>query len=88
MSSYRRKNRNRLEIIFDILRVCWKPVLKTQIMYRATLSFKQLNEYLDFVEKKGLIVKRENHWKITRKGLRYMRIFERIQGLLKENNSH
>ena len=83
MSSFQRRRRDRLETIFVILRVCEKPILKTHIMHRANLSFSQLNEYLDFLKERGLIVKEEKHWKITRKGLGYIKIFKRIQSLLK-----
>ena len=44
-----RKRRDRLFIMAEILEIARNGCLKTQIMYRANLSFAQLNEYLGFL---------------------------------------
>ena len=49
------KRRDRLYIIAEILRIAQDGCLKTQIMYRANLSFAQLNEYLSYLIKMGLL---------------------------------
>ncbi len=49
------KRRDRLFIIAEILRIAQDGCLKTQIMYRANLSFAQLNEYLSYLIKMDLL---------------------------------
>ena len=44
-------------IIADILTIAEKPVSKTEILYRANLSFKQAEKYLSMLEKMGLLKK-------------------------------
>ena len=81
MSSSLRR-RDKYKIIFAILKICKKPTSKTQIMYRANLSFDQLKRYLKFLKEKELIVE-ESQWKTTEKGLKYIEIFKKLQSLLK-----
>ena len=55
------KRRDRLYIIAEILTIAKEGRLKTQIMYRANLSFAQLNEYLSFLTRMDLLqVQKEN----------------------------
>ena len=49
------KRRDRLFIIAEILKIAQDGSLKTQIMYRANLSFAQLNDYLSFLIKMDLL---------------------------------
>ena len=49
------KRRDRLFIIAEILKIAQDGCLKTQIMYRANLSFAQLNDYLSFLIKMDLL---------------------------------
>jgi predicted transcriptional regulator len=51
------KRRDKLCIIAEILEIAKDGTLKTQIMYRANLSFAQLNDYLKFMLKIKLIQK-------------------------------
>jgi len=51
------KRRDKLCIIAEILEIAKEGTLKTQIMYKANLSFAQLNEYLKFMLKIKLIEK-------------------------------
>jgi len=44
-----RKRRNRLNIIAEILDTAKDGALKTQIMYKANLSFNQLKTYLELL---------------------------------------
>ena len=75
LESYR-KRRDRLYIIAQILTIAKDGCLKTQIMYRANLSFGQLNEYISFLTKMDLLkVKNENRrstYRITAKGEKYL----------------
>jgi len=51
------KRRDKLSIIAEVLEIAKDGALKTQIMYRANLSFAQLNDYVKFMLKTGLINK-------------------------------
>ena len=81
-----RKRRDRLYIISEILIIAKDGSLKTQIMYRANLSFAQLNEYLSFLLKIKLlkVVKHNGKtaYKTTTKGIKYLENYEKIAGLL------
>ncbi|MFQ6087234.1 MAG: winged helix-turn-helix domain-containing protein [Candidatus Bathyarchaeia archaeon] len=83
-----RKRRDRLFIMAEILNVATEGVLKTQIMYRANLSFAQLNEYLSLLLKLNLlkVVKtpEKTIYKTTDKGLRYLQSYREIRELLKK----
>lgn len=82
-----RKRRDRLYIIAEILAIAKDGSLKTQIMYRANLSFAQLNEYLDFLLKKELLKMDTNNgktfYKTTSKGIKYLENYEEISNLLR-----
>ena len=87
-----RKRRNRLYIIAEILTVAKEGSLKTQIMYRANLSFAQLNEYLSFLIKIYLLkIQNENGKKIyrtTTKGNKYLEKYKDITNLLGNNEKN
>jgi predicted transcriptional regulator len=60
--------RTRLDIINDMLKASSKDgVKKTHIMYKARLSFKQLNEYLSLLKKRGLVNIENNNGNTTYK---------------------
>jgi len=92
-----RKRRDRLHIMAEVLVVTSNGALKTQVMYKANLSFAQLNEYLSFLLEVGLLKtmkKREKTvYKTTRKGAKYLESYAEIRDLLgneeqnKNNNS-
>jgi predicted transcriptional regulator len=86
---YQSKRRDRLYIIAEILMIVRDGSLKTQIMYKANLSFAQLNEYLSFLIRMGLleIHKEEgkNVYRITDKGKKYLDSYKEISGLLEDN---
>jgi len=83
-----RKRRDRLYIIAEILEVAGEGTLKTQIMYKANLSFAQLNEYLAFLLETDLIKvfsdEEKTIYKTTRKGIRYLQSYKEIRDLLKK----
>ena len=86
------KRRDKLDIIAEILTIAKDGLLKTQIMYRANLSFAQLNEYLDFLKGMNLLrIEKENRkkvYKTTEQGERYIQKYDDISYILgKENQS-
>lgn len=86
------KRRDKLYIIAEILEIARDGILKTQIMYRANLSFTQLNDYLKFMEKVNLIDKKvENNkeiYKTTPKGLEFLQCYRELTELLKTNDGN
>jgi predicted transcriptional regulator len=88
------KRRDKLYIIAEILEIAKEGTLKTQVMYRANLSFTQLNDYLDFMLKIGLLEKvdinAKNIYKASDKGLDFLQRYREMTELLKteeDNNS-
>ena len=87
-----RKRRDRLYIIAEILAIAKDGSLKTQIMYRANLSFAQLNEYLNFLLKMELLKRntkdRKIFYKTTAKGVKYLENYEEISSLLRKGEGN
>ena len=83
------KRRDKLFIIAEIIDIARDGSLKTQIMYRANLSFTQLNDYLRFIVGIGLLEKiTENGKEIyhaTEKGIDFLQRYREINELLKVN---
>jgi predicted transcriptional regulator len=78
-------------IMAEILQVAKDGALKTQMMYRANLSFAQLKEYLRLLLDLKLLEMGENNgktvYKTTSKGVRYLQSYKEIQDLLKREYS-
>jgi predicted transcriptional regulator len=85
------KRRDHLFIMAEILEVTIDGALKTQVMYRANLSFAQLNEYLKLMLDMKLLecVKNSDRtfYKTTSKGMRYLQSYRELRGLLKKEGS-
>jgi len=81
------KRRDKLHIIAEILEIAREGALKTQIMYKANLSFTQLNEYLKFMLKIHLLDRifddRKEMYRATGKGLDFLQRHHEIIELLK-----
>ena len=93
-----RQRRGRLDIIADILGIAIGGSLKTQIMYKANLSFAQVSEYIPFLLEVKLIAasfqNKKTVYKATSKGTSFLHNHTKIKDLLKaegkckgENNS-
>ena len=84
-----RKRRDRLHIIAEVLNIAEEGSLKTKIMYKANLSFAQLNEYLSFLTEMGLLKvhdeEKKKVYKTTPKGEKYLISYEEISNLLGKN---
>jgi predicted transcriptional regulator len=81
------KRRDKLLIIAEILEIAMDGSLKTQIMYRANLSFTQLNDYLNFMLRISLLeITLENDkdtYRATDKGVDFLQRYREITELLK-----
>ena len=86
----KRKRRDRLGITADILEIARNGCLKTQIMYRSSLSFSQLNEYLGFLLEATLLKSTKESTKVvyrtTRKGLDFLQNYYKIMDLLRQKD--
>ncbi|MGB9135184.1 MAG: winged helix-turn-helix domain-containing protein [Candidatus Bathyarchaeia archaeon] len=86
-----RKRRDRLFIIAEILDIAKDGVLKTQIMYKANLSFAQLNSYIKLLIETQLIEitnrDKKNIYKTTKKGVEYMESYKEVLETLNNHNN-
>jgi predicted transcriptional regulator len=84
------KRRDKLFIIAEILEIAKEGTLKTQIMYRANLSFTQLNGYLGFMIKINLLEKAATNakdvYRTTEKGLDFLQRYREISELMKTDD--
>jgi len=71
----------------QILEITKEGALKTQIMYKANLSFSQLNDYIPFMLKTNLITQQTREGKgkyiITPKGYDFLQAHSKLIQLLK-----
>jgi len=77
-----RKNRNKVEIAAQVLKVAADGAKKTHIMYGANLSFDQLEKYLKLLLDKGLLDGRSTErgtYALTDRGRRYLQEFVQYQ---------
>jgi len=83
-----RRRRDRLYIMAEILEITLEGALKTQVMYKANLSFAQLNEYLRLLLDLKLLEltgdTQRDTYKTTSKGIRYLESYRKIRNLLKK----
>ena len=71
----------------QILEITKEGTLKTQIMYKANLSFTQLNDYLQFLVKNNLVTHKTREGKevyiITLKGFNFLQVHNELLQLLR-----
>ena len=74
----------------EILDVAKQSQLKTRIMYRVNLSFKQVNEYLSFLAERGFIrvhvEKGQKLYETTAKGKLYIENYIEMANLLRSED--
>ncbi len=83
------KRRDRHDIIVEILRTARDSKMKTHIMYKAKLSYAQINEYLTLLVDKGFLesftVKQRKVlrklYRTTEKGIKLLENFEHMAKL-------
>jgi predicted transcriptional regulator len=84
------RRRDRLHIMAEILQVTLEGALKTQVMYKANLSFAQLNQYLSLLLDLDLLELKKSSeravYKTTVKGMNFLESYKQIQELLKKTN--
>ncbi len=78
--------RSRIDIISQILEVAnGRSVTKTNIMYKALLSYAQMKEYLTVLTKIDLLSYDlyTHTFKTTEKGLRFLNVYNQMDGMIK-----
>jgi len=83
------KRRDRHEIVAEILKTAVNGRIKTHIMYRAKLSYSQINEYLPLLVERGFLEnvkvtksgQRSTIYKTTSKGLEFIENLESLNKL-------
>jgi predicted transcriptional regulator len=83
------KRRDRHDIVAEILKTARGGKIKTHIMYKAKLSYSQINEYLNLLVAKGFLenmtIKRKRQtitmYRTTEKGLEFLDHLDSINKL-------
>jgi predicted transcriptional regulator len=78
-------NRSREQIIASFLGAATFPVNKTTIMFKARLSYCQLQTYLDELQNKGLLAGKNGVWVVTEKGREYVATYELIKEMIESH---
>ena len=78
-----KKRRGRTEILADILSVAGEKAKKTQIVYKANLNFRMVEEYLPHLMDKGLIENTDGEYKMTEKGREFLTDYQKMKKMLR-----
>jgi predicted transcriptional regulator len=83
------KRRDKLVIMADILQIARKGALKTQILYKANLSFEQLKQYLNLLTATDMLKKTRRKqrevYEATPKGLEFLKTHKEIMDFLNQD---
>jgi predicted transcriptional regulator len=83
------KRRDQFAIVAEIVDIAGNGTSKTHIMFRANLSFSQLNQYLEILLQKNLLektsVEGKEIYRATKKGLEFMEKQFQLIDFIKES---
>jgi len=84
------KYREHVDIVKAILESTRTGASKTQIMYKAFLSYTLLVNYLQILQDKGLLRynKKTMRYKLTKKGNQFIEYYKKIAELLDMDNTN
>jgi predicted transcriptional regulator len=89
LNGNRPRRRDKLVIMTEIIGIAVKGTSKTQIMYKANLSFSQLKRYLALLSRHSLLKKSAHDgreiYKATPKGVEFMERQQQIIDLINED---
>lgn len=77
------RNRDSVDVIAEILSACRKPALRTRVMYRVNLSYRQLVKYLDFLLERGFLRLHGRKYEVTESGMIVLKLYERLEEMLR-----
>jgi len=82
-------HRSRIDIIADILRVSLGGSVKTHVMYRCNLSYRQIQAYLDLLVERGFLravsetgSSETKLFETTAKGQAFLQAYQNLRALL------
>jgi predicted transcriptional regulator len=83
------KYRSRTDIIAMILQAAMHGATKTRLMYSAFLSYAQVQEYLQYLTERQLIMFEENtrEYKLTPQGLHFLGVYDEISEIVSLKDS-
>jgi predicted transcriptional regulator len=83
------KYRSRTDIIAMILQSAMHGATKTRLMYSAYLSYAQVQEYLQFLKGRKLLLFQEEtqEYKLTEEGLRFLTVYDQISEIVSLDNN-
>lgn len=84
MDNAKSVKRDKFAIMLKILNISRTPIKRTHILYKANLNFYQLTSYIDLLKAVGMIEEVEAPFKgyrITEKGLQFIKMFEPHAGV-------
>ena len=88
MTSERKNNRGKIQIMGDVLALGTSGIKKTHIMYRANLSYEQVHLYLGELIAKRLIAQDVSPdgvvYRTTEKGREFLQYYTRLTEFLEE----
>jgi predicted transcriptional regulator len=89
MTSERKNNRGKIQIMGDVLALATSGIKKTHIMYRANLSYEQVHLYLGELIGKGLITQDVSPkdgvvYRTTEKGREFLLYYTHLVEFLEE----
>ena len=89
MGKHIMKYREHVDIVKAILEITRSGASKTQIMYKAFLSYTLLVNYLQILQDKGLVKynKKTLRYKLTKKGDQFIEYYKKIAELLDMDNN-
>src|SRR2546428_3767528 len=78
------KYRSRTDIIAMVLQAAMNGATKTRLMYGAYLSYTQIQEYVQFMQEKGLLSLElgTSEYKLTEQGLHFLHVYGEISEIL------
>ena len=77
--------RNRFDIIAEILQTAKDGAKKTHLMYQCNLSYRQTNKFLTDLLENGLL-RMGNSYHTTKKGLQFLQAYQALELLLNTEN--
>lgn len=78
--------RNKLEILGSILDICKSNgSSKTRIVYQVNLNFKNAGSYLEWLTKRGYLVKEHRIYKTTPAGLELLQNLNDVTSLINDD---
>ncbi|VVB68003.1 Winged helix-turn-helix [uncultured archaeon] len=77
--------RNKLEIFGSILKICKADgSSKTKIVYQVNLNFKNAGSYLEWLTKRGYLVKENRKYKTTPMGLKLLENLDDVTSMIND----